>query len=783
MRVTALQPMSPSPSGRTTFATSSFSSTSSRSSVWSAICSWAVLSPQARRRGESAGEPRRRSSTDDDLEGRRLERVLGWALIFAAVFAVALLVYWLREPTRQDQSDDVLQERLGRTRRGAVRQPAPARRTTRRSRCSARTATAATAAAGRRPQIIDPDGPDGAAADTEYASPGRRRRSTPSCCDSRRTRSTQIITYGRPGTPMQPCGVAGRRPEERADDRRPRRVHPVDPADARPVAEERDRRTLVAAREGRRRPGRDGRRATSPTPPKTLGRSRTRNVVEAARRSRRRRVTPTSRAQCNDARGHDQEHRPRRRQNKPPKARRCRTFLTAYADEQTAAAALDVGGRAWRDSRADVSDGQLLFETYCARCHTQGWSIFDPTAPRTARRRARPAGGGGGQGGGIGFNLRDGDTERRFGPGATKGTAASTRSSTSSSTGSEAEQAVRQRRHRLRQDARLRQHAHRRSRSSRSSRTSATASTTTVYLRAGDHRADDDRLPSRPRRRLGAERTMACWSGCSRQEGGPQEPLEPDDPRRPHRALRRRAVLRFGRTCCSARTSARRLGFLVAAACLTGFLRAAHHACGHDRRRRSNSPNGRPPRWKVIEVVASPADVEDRRGAQHRRGRHAGRRRGASRNSEPAIDAALVPRRRSPTSEAAGAAVRDASVAVDRLPRPTSRASSRSRRRRRLEEPLLARRRSTRPWRSAHARTDAGRGSAAADAGVRPADADAVRHPGVRPRLAPPAAVVVYFFTSLILFGLFLLGLHWYEKDAARTQEGRIGPASGSHRA
>ena len=41
---------------------------------------------------------------DDDLEGRRLERVQGWALVFAAIVAIALPVYWLREPTRQHQS-------------------------------------------------------------------------------------------------------------------------------------------------------------------------------------------------------------------------------------------------------------------------------------------------------------------------------------------------------------------------------------------------------------------------------------------------------------------------------------------------------------------------------------------------------------------------------------------------------------------------------------------------------------------------------------------------------
>ena len=34
---------------------------------------------------------------DDELEGPRLERVLGWALFFLAVLALAYPLYWLRE--------------------------------------------------------------------------------------------------------------------------------------------------------------------------------------------------------------------------------------------------------------------------------------------------------------------------------------------------------------------------------------------------------------------------------------------------------------------------------------------------------------------------------------------------------------------------------------------------------------------------------------------------------------------------------------------------------------
>ena len=78
-----------------------------------------------------------------------------------------------------------------------------------------------------------------------------------------------------------------------------------------------------------------------------------------------------------------------------------------------------------------MSDGQLLFELNCARCHTEGWSVFDPTVPPADPARGVNSvdvlglsGGGGGNGGGIGFNLRDGDVIRRFGTDADGGFAA-----------------------------------------------------------------------------------------------------------------------------------------------------------------------------------------------------------------------------------------------------------------------------------------------------------------------------------------------------------------------
>ena len=63
-----------------------------------------VLSPKRARSEEKTPANLTPFLPDEDLEGRRLERVQGWALVFAAIIAIALPVYWLREPTREHQS-------------------------------------------------------------------------------------------------------------------------------------------------------------------------------------------------------------------------------------------------------------------------------------------------------------------------------------------------------------------------------------------------------------------------------------------------------------------------------------------------------------------------------------------------------------------------------------------------------------------------------------------------------------------------------------------------------
>ncbi len=75
------------------------------------------------------------------------------------------------------------------------------------------------------------------------------------------------------------------------------------------------------------------------------------------------------------------------------------------------ARANDNWAKEWQSRRAGVTDGQLLFETNCARCHTQNWSIFDPTNSTLKPEDLLGPPGGNGS---LGFNLREGGEVRRF---------------------------------------------------------------------------------------------------------------------------------------------------------------------------------------------------------------------------------------------------------------------------------------------------------------------------------------------------------------------------------
>ncbi|MCZ7535800.1 MAG: hypothetical protein M5T61_07630 [Acidimicrobiia bacterium] len=71
------------------------------------------------------------------------------------------------------------------------------------------------------------------------------------------------------------------------------------------------------------------------------------------------------------------------------------------ADAQAALDAAEAGlawAEDWFARRDGVSDGQILYELNCARCHTANWSVFDPTTNTPEEIGLGIAGGGGTQG-------------------------------------------------------------------------------------------------------------------------------------------------------------------------------------------------------------------------------------------------------------------------------------------------------------------------------------------------------------------------------------------------
>jgi hypothetical protein len=215
-----------------------------------------------------------------------------------------------------------------------------------------------------------------------------------------------------------------------------------------------------------------------------------------------------------------------------------------------------------------------------------------------------------------------------------------------------------------------------------------------------------------------------------------------------------------------------RLGFLVAGACLTGFM-VLLSSLWITTATPLNSPKGRPAAWNVIEVVDDPSESsisEVQNIAEN----------GDAVNAEelaqlrPAVDAALV------TAQAEGGAETEPQEFAE-FGRSTDFLTD---------------------FEGFQSFTTGG-GSRnlfwhypryavvefCHTLAVEPAPGEAPPPPRCDPLTGKRYAVLeydfgslrqppwVYFFTSLVLFGLFLLGLHWYEKDAReRKRTGTLQP-------
>jgi mono/diheme cytochrome c family protein len=370
---------------------------------------WAVLSPK---RASTEIEPANLTPflPDEDLESRRLERVQGWALLFAAVVAIALPLYWLHEPSRQKESANYFDKNA--VHRGLVLYSDP---------------TMDSFDPTVSLQCARCHGADGGGGTSKYTlSNGEqvtwkepplntvmlRFTEDPNCVnpDDRaglQCSVTDIITNGRAGTPMPAWGVTGggaKNDQSIQDLIAYLRSIQLTPAEAQAQAQ----KDLDAARTAPQDAIKQAEQ-TLAADQATLATART-----AARKALKqpdatdRELTAT----CN-------------RINKqvetdpskviPAQGDACRAYTAAAAtvvQDQNALA----WTKTWARRRVNVSDGQLLFENNCARCHTAGWSSFDPTVPPSqpgGLDGVGKPGSGGGLGGGIGFDL--GNEIGRFG--------------------------------------------------------------------------------------------------------------------------------------------------------------------------------------------------------------------------------------------------------------------------------------------------------------------------------------------------------------------------------
>ena len=170
-----------------------------------ALLTFLVLAILGSRRHKPAPPPNLTPYYDDEvMEGPKLERFLGAAVIFSAILAATLPAYWLLEPTRQSKMNkDFLKasEERGRLRFAVAGTVPPSEVLNLEcARCHG-----AKAEGGAATFLLQPSQPGELAKTVSWTAPSLNDvllRFSPD-------EVTQIITYGRPGTPMPAWGLAG----------------------------------------------------------------------------------------------------------------------------------------------------------------------------------------------------------------------------------------------------------------------------------------------------------------------------------------------------------------------------------------------------------------------------------------------------------------------------------------------------------------------------------------------------------------------------------------------
>ncbi len=298
---------------------------------------------------------------DEILEDTHLTRVLRWSLIFSTIVAVVLPLYWLLEPGRQSSEAKGFDERA--IERGATlfaNPTMPAFDSAKSLQCA--NCHGADASGGAATFVLTAEAqgdPNTAPVSETWVAPSLndvfyRYTEDPTTAVQQ---ITQIITYGRPGTPMPAWGVPGGGPKNEqaiSDLVAYLKSIQVSPAAARAQAAKKvkDFEKFVNGEEAKARKNLADAQASLATSETDAQRQKYQGEIDAAN----------------------------------------------VAIQRSADYAAQV---------AKMSQGELLFNTQCARCHTKGWSTLEPSDGFVPM--PEPPGSGA-----LGPSLRDGATLSQF---------------------------------------------------------------------------------------------------------------------------------------------------------------------------------------------------------------------------------------------------------------------------------------------------------------------------------------------------------------------------------
>jgi mono/diheme cytochrome c family protein len=296
---------------------------------------------------------------DEDLEGRRLERALGWALIFVLVIAIALPVYFILEPTREVAAKDAFHEAS--VARGATlfaNKQAKAYDSTKSLLCA--DCHGVDASGGAALFTLQPE------SDLCVEKQNQGKADIPECLPKQvswrapalnsvlsrfdRAQVSQIITFGRPGTPMPAWGVAS----------------------GKGVLNAQGISDLVNYLSSIQLSSAQVKAASTKAISKY--RSDAEKALAAEKVNAQAVAKNLADAQAQLAKDQAKNANPDKINNDKNAVL---TAQIAAAKEPAVLASV----QAWADQVANMSEGEILFQLNCARCHTKNWSFFDPTKP------------------------------------------------------------------------------------------------------------------------------------------------------------------------------------------------------------------------------------------------------------------------------------------------------------------------------------------------------------------------------------------------------------------